>query len=234
MRDYWKGNATIYDKKIDFIYHGYRNNYGILIVKPNDLKYENSYSFESQYTHKYYADSKIDDTISINDHKYMIDSISRDISKLYLRDVGKRKHFGYGVGNYLGNIELKDLQNNPFTINSIVGQKKYTLIEFWGTWCGPCVEMTPKLKELKKKHSQNLTMVSIAVDDDKKKVESYIKKHNLNWKMAQIPKFKSFDNSTIKKLNILFYPTFILIDITGKIISRDDPDSFDRMIKKIK
>lgn len=233
MRDYWKGETTIDNTKIDFIYHGYRNNYGVLIVKPSSVKYENSYSFESQYSHKYYADSKIDDTITINDRKYMIDSINRDISKLYLRAVGKRKHFGYEVGNYVSNIELKDLQNNSFKINNIIPQKKYTLIEFWGTWCGPCVAMTPKLKELQKEYSQDLNMVSIAVDDDKKKVENYVKKHNLNWKILQIPKVKSWDNPIIKSLNIKFYPTFILIDANGKIISRNDSTTFDDLVKKI-
>jgi thiol-disulfide isomerase/thioredoxin len=164
----------------------------------------------------------------------MIDSISRDISKLYLRKIGNRKHFGYEIGNYISDIELNDLQNNKFTINSTIGQKKYTLIEFWGTWCGPCLAMTPKIKELNQKYFKNLNVVSIAVDDDKKKVENYIKAHNMNWQMAIIQRSHSTTNSVLKKLNVKFYPTFILIDDKGKIISRDEPSSFEKILEKIK
>jgi thiol-disulfide isomerase/thioredoxin len=234
LRDFWQGEVIIDNEKIDFIYHGYRNNYGILTVKPSNVKYESNFSFESQYTHKYYSNNKIDDTISINNNKYMIDSISRDISKLYLRKIGNRKHFGYEIGNYISDIELNDLQNNKFTINSTIGQKKYTLIEFWGTWCGPCLAMTPKIKELNQKYFKNLNVVSIAVDDDKKKVENYIKAHNMNWQMAIIQRSHSTTNSVLKKLNVKFYPTFILIDDKGKIISRDEPSSFEKILEKIK
>ncbi|WP_396170034.1 TlpA family protein disulfide reductase [Flavobacterium sp.] len=234
FRDYWKGEATVDNKKIDFIYHCYRNDYGILTVKPNEVQYENSDYFENQYTHKYYGNETIKDTITINDNKYMIDSISRDISKLYLKNVGKRNHFGHEVGDYVSDFEFNDLQNKSFKLNSIVGKKKYTLLEFWGTWCGPCVAMTPKLKELNQKFSKNLNIVSVAVDNKKEKVVNYIKEHNMNWKMAIIPKSESPFNLTLKKLKVEFYPTFILIDDKGRIISREEPSSFEKILEKIK
>lgn len=234
FRDYWKGEAIVDGETIDFIFHGYRNKYGILIVKPRNVKYENSSQFESQYFHKYYADSSIDDTISINDYKYRIDSISRDISKIYLRAVGKRNHFGYEVGNYISNIEFKDLKQNPFSINSIIEQKKYTLLEFWGTWCGPCVAMTPKLIDANKRYSSRLNIISIAVDDNTEKVRTYTEKHHLNWNLGFIPRENSYQNKILNQLNIKFYPTFILIDSKGKIIDRGFPEHFDEMMKKVK
>jgi thiol-disulfide isomerase/thioredoxin len=232
FRDYWKGEAIVDTKKIDFIFHGYRNDYGILTVKPNTVKYENGDNFENQYTHKYYGDQGVNDTITINDSKYMIDSISRDISKLYLKNVGKRNHFGHEVGTYISDITFNDLQNKPFKINSIIGKKKYTLLEFWGTWCSPCVAMTPKLKELNEKYSKNLNIVSVAVDNNKEKVINYIKEHDMKWKMAIIPKSEGPFNLTLKKLKVEFYPTFILIDDKGKIISRDEPIVFEEILRK--
>lgn len=232
IRDYWQGEFVIDNIKTDFIYHGYSNHYGLLIVKPSNISYENSATFESNYFFKYYGKNQNNDTICIGKGKYLIDSISRNISKLYLRKVGVQKHFGYRVGNYINDIDLKDLKNKEFKLSSIIDEKKYTLIEFWGTWCGPCVAMTPKVKELNKKYSKKLNIVGIAVDDNKKKVENYIEKHGLNWKMAHIPKNESWNNNIIKKLKIDFYPSFILIDSTGQIISRDEPEALEKILEK--
>lgn len=236
FRDYWKGEATIDNRKIEFYYHGYSNKYGILYVKPKEVPYKrNSASFDSQYRFKYYSNDIFDDTISLNGSKYKIDSINRTISKLYLRKLEKKKdNFGHEIGDYVKNIDFEDLESKPFKINSIIEKKNYTLLEFWGTWCGPCVAMTSKLIATQKKYSKTLNIVSIAVDDDKQRVKKYINKHHINWKIGYIPRQKNWKNSTIKQLKIEFFPTFILIDSKGKILSRGASEDFDEMLKLVK
>lgn len=235
FRDFWKGNATINNEEIEFYYHGYSNRYGLLYVKPKDVPYKrNSAVFESQYSHKNFTHDKFDDTITIAGNRYKVDSINRDISKLYLREVGKKKYFGNEVGNYVKNIEFNDLESKVSRTDDIIGKKKYTLLEFWGTWCAPCVEMTPKVKEMQDKQSANMNIISIAVDEDIKKVRKYVAKHDLNWKFGFVPRKKSSENPIIKQLKIEYYPTFILIDSKGKIISRGGSDSIEGILRIIK
>lgn len=235
LRDYWKGEAVINNKKMQLYYHGYNNKYGSLYVKPKDVPYKrNSANFENQYMHKYYANDIYDDTITIVDKRYKIDSINRTISKLYLREVGKRNHYGCQVDDYINNFQFDDLQNKTFYTNDIIGKKKYTLIEFWGTWCGPCIKLTPKLKETYKKYFSMLNMVSIAVDKDRETVQKYIYKNNIDWRIGYISQNRNWENSIIKQLKIKYFPTFILLDSKGKILTIASSDSFDDLLKKLK
>ena len=92
--------------------------------------------------------------------------------------------------------------------------------------------MTPKIKEINDKYS-DINIVSIAVDDDINRVKKYIAKHNLQWKFGFIPSKGNSENKAIKQLEISYYPTFILIDSDGKIISRGSSDSFEDILKKL-
>jgi thiol-disulfide isomerase/thioredoxin len=237
FRDFWKGEITINNEEIEFYYHGYSNRYGLLYVKPKSVPYKrNSTSFDSQYSHKNYTNDKFNDTITIAGNRYKVDSINREISKLYMREVGKTKHFGHEVGSYIKNIEFKNLEEKQFKINDVINNKKYTLLEFWGTWCGPCLEMTPKLKRLQNNYSSILHIVSIAVDEDINSVKKYVAKHNLNWNFGYISSKRNSVNTNpiVKELNIKYFPTFILIDSNGKVISRGGTDSFEDVVNILK
>jgi thiol-disulfide isomerase/thioredoxin len=235
FRDYWMGEQTIDNKKIEFYYHGYNNHYGILYVKPKEIQFKkNDESFNGQFKHYYYGNNLIDKPVKINGYYYKIDSINAPISKIYLQKVEEKKDdFGYTVGESVKNIAFKDLENNTFQLNKILGKKKFTLLEFWGTWCAPCIKMTPKLIETQNKFSSNLNIVSIAVDENCQKVKKYVAKHKLNWKFGIVPFNRSWENPIIKQLHIEGYPTFLLLDSKGKIVSRGGTDTFDDMIKLI-
>jgi thiol-disulfide isomerase/thioredoxin len=59
--------------------------------------------------------------------------------------------------------------------------KKYTLIDFWGTWCEPCLDMTPSLVAVQNKFPSKLNIISIANDQNKNVVKLYAKKSKMNW-----------------------------------------------------
>ncbi|MCM5527761.1 TlpA disulfide reductase family protein [Parasegetibacter sp. NRK P23] len=69
------------------------------------------------------------------------------------------------------------------TITTIAGNKitippfseKYVLIDFWGTWCvsGPCFGLMPKFRMFAEQYKDKVAIVSIAFDDDVKKVKAY-------------------------------------------------------------
>ena len=53
----------------------------------------------------------------------------------------------------------KTLGGQKFDLNDF--KEKYVLLDFWGTWCGPCIKLIPDLKQLQKKY-KDLVIVSIA------------------------------------------------------------------------
>jgi thiol-disulfide isomerase/thioredoxin len=90
-------------------------------------------------------------------------------------------------------------------------KNKVVILEFWETWCGPCIQGMPHLKDLKDKFPNDLLVICIS-SDDVKKTSSYISEHSYPFDYV-------FDAK--KQLSIVFphsgIPHTILIDKTGKI-----------------
>ena len=72
-------------------------------------------------------------------------------------------------GNYPGlafqPTVLTDLQGQRVSLN---GTERPLILDFWGTWCGPCVALTPNLKALHQQYAAKADIVSIAYDDRRK------------------------------------------------------------------
>jgi thiol-disulfide isomerase/thioredoxin len=86
------------------------------------------------------------------------------------------------------------------------------LLDFWGTWCGPCIAEMPRIKEIKEKYPKRLRIISIACNESsKEKWAEYVKdNHDLmadNW-------FHVIDekNEVWKKYGVEAFPTFVLVD----------------------
>ena len=100
-----------------------------------------------------------------------------------------------------------------FTLTDLKG--KYTVLDFWGTWCPPCIQDFPKMKEYYKKYKAKVEFVGIACDDKQSVWRDAIKNYNLNW--IQILN-KEGSGDLTKKFNILAFPTKILIDDKGNLV----------------
>jgi len=103
---------------------------------------------------------------------------------------------------------------------------KYVLLDFWATWCGPCMAEIPFIKQLRKKYpADKLVIVGISQDRDKKKWQEAIKTENMDW-------LQHLDtNADIARLyGINLFPTLVLIDKTGKTIYVSDGKTEDKDI----
>ncbi len=111
-------------------------------------------------------------------------------------------------------------------------QGKFVYIDFWTTWCGPCLKEFPKLKELEAEYAdRNIEFVYISLDapqdhrDDPNKARQawidYVEEHELGG--VQLFSDKAFDSEFVKDYKIDFIPRYVLIDSEGKIISADAP-----------
>jgi thiol-disulfide isomerase/thioredoxin len=78
----------------------------------------------------------------------------------------------------------------PFAIDTLDGQHismddlagRVVLIDFWATWCGPCREAMPHMREIAKRfQGQPLVVLSVSLDSDEQKWKEYISKNNMIW-----------------------------------------------------
>lgn len=115
------------------------------------------------------------------------------------------------------------LTGDTFVFNDLRG--KYVLIDFWGTWCGPCVEEMPKVKEYGEKYKEDLTILGVNQGDSKEKIVDFIGPKGYNWVHLLNGKEADF----VLDFNVAGFPTKFIVDREGKILNRfvgDGEDSF--------
>lgn len=184
-----------------------KENSFVWIISKNDIKS----GFKIWETPMY----KIGDTLYLKNGMYKfvdLDSLGQNCKFIKLPSSGS--HRGIEIGDLAIEIELKNILDNK-KIN--LSTDKYTLLDFWGTWCNPCRELTPDLQEIYSKYgSTKLKLISIA-SDDKSSVMNYIEGQNIKWDNVVDP----FDVGPIcRKYKINNFPTFVLIDPKGRIVYR--------------
>jgi thiol-disulfide isomerase/thioredoxin len=102
-----------------------------------------------------------------------------------------------------------------FEFNSLRG--KYVLIDFWGTWCGPCIEEMPKVKAYQEKYAGKLTVLGINQGDTKGKIEKFITPNGYTWTHLMDGKGAA---NFVFKFNVAGFPTKFIVDPEGKVLHR--------------
>jgi thiol-disulfide isomerase/thioredoxin len=111
-------------------------------------------------------------------------------------------------------IKLSDFQN-----------KNYVLLDFWASWCGPCIKEIPTLKEVYRKYKkEQLVIISISADENRNDWHKAIKKYKLeDWPQISGLAYSDgrlFNDDISDIYGIEYIPTFILIDKQGKVVAR--------------
>jgi len=121
--------------------------------------------------------------------------------------------------------KFTDYENNAGGTLSLDDLKgKYTYIDVWATWCGPCIAEIPSLKKVEKQfHGKNINFLSLSIDDpkDHDKWKKMIVDKELGG--IQVLADKAWESQFIKDYYIRGIPQFILLDPEGKIVTRNAP-----------
>ena len=103
-------------------------------------------------------------------------------------------------------------------LNELLG--KYTLIDFWASWCSPCLLQVPDLKEAYNNyHEKGFEIIGISVDSKEKRWKSAIRKYDMNW--PHLSDLKGWKSKASEDYNVTFIPFNMLLDENGKIIAKN-------------
>ena len=160
------------------------------------------------------------DTIQINDKLFKLSKVEHP--NIYIKEIGVSADSS-SVGSFVPVVYAKDIKKNSLvSINDLL-KGKYVFIDFWGSWCGPCIESIPKLKDLYEevKDRPDVMLLGIASESDEKGVEKLkgiIDSKKIGWLNLWVgDKDKVGTTSITYKLDIKSFPIYLIIDNTGKI-----------------
>ncbi len=180
-------------------------------------------------------------------YEFMAYALARDFKKsLYeefgekcpypdiARQVKKRYQHMEGMleGNQAPDFSLQDVNGKMVNLKDLQG--KYIYIDFWATWCGPCIKEIPSLKKTEEEYQgKNIVFVSISYDKaaDHDKWKNYVVENKLAG--VQLIADESMRTLYNKTFNIDLIPRFILLDPNGKIVSGNAPRPSSPKLKEL-
>jgi thiol-disulfide isomerase/thioredoxin len=127
------------------------------------------------------------------------------------------------VGNRVEDFALKDTAGQTFHLNQLRG--RLVLLDFWGTWCEPCLRALPHLTELHRRYGpQGLEVVGISYDDGpvERQVQTlaYVRqRHGIGYRLIL---GGGDDCPVLRDLGVKSFPTLILLDRDGTILWRGE------------
>ena len=131
---------------------------------------------------------------------------------------------GLEIGNKAPEITLPDLSGREISLSSLKG--RLVLIDFWATWCSPCVEEQADLARLYGKFRNStfskgngFEIYGVSLDAKKPGWENFVKAKKIKW--IQVSDLKFWKSSVAKTYNIQELPFNILIDGNGIILAKN-------------
>lgn len=234
-KKYWDGNKT---PKVVAL----RKQWKDATTDFNDRLLQNQFEFIKKHADKYVAIT----LLNRNPH------LTKEHQSEIIAKLPKKYHSYPGLKRFA--VEMENVkkstvggQAHDFTLEDVNGKKyslkdyrgKYVLLDFWASWCGPCIKMMPHLKEVKAKYkNKDFEIISISADNVRKNWVRKLNSIKMTWPSlindgVGAPGAKTIvDKYTANSL-----PTMIIVDKSGKIIFRgiggDAVDALDAKLKEI-
>ncbi|MEM9556284.1 MAG: TlpA disulfide reductase family protein [Acidobacteriota bacterium] len=115
--------------------------------------------------------------------------------------------------------EWTDLEGHTWTAEDLEG--RIVVLDFWATWCAPCLAELPNLRDLHERFGKHgLEIVGVALDTiDKRALRSFMLRHSVVWTQVHVP--SGTGSEIARRFGVEAVPVTVLVDRRGRVIARD-------------
>ena len=124
------------------------------------------------------------------------------------------------VGQKYIDFAMNDPKGKEVKLSDFIGKNKYTLVDFWASWCGPCKKEMPNvIAAYKEYNKKGFGIVGVSLDNDGDKWKEAIKTWGMPW--PQMSDLKGWNCEGAAIYGVRSIPATVLIDQEGNIIARN-------------
>lgn len=118
------------------------------------------------------------------------------------------------IGDAAPDFSLAGLAGNPIALRNY--RHRVVVLNFWATWCPPCVEETPSLEKFARQmRARNVAVIGVSVDQDPAALRKFIADYHLSYPMARDP-----DQALAARFGTFKFPETYIIDRDGKVAEK--------------
>ena len=137
---------------------------------------------------------------------------------------------GLDIGDIAPEIDLPDTKGNNIALSSLRGS--IVLVDFWASWCGPCVKEQPELLKLYNTYPDKFSIYGVSLDTKKPSWTVAIAKLKLPW--TQVSDLKYWSSPVVGDYMIQALPLNYLIDKNGIILAKNiHGNQLNQMVKEL-
>lgn len=113
---------------------------------------------------------------------------------------------------------LDDIKGKKVNLMSEVKKNKITILDFWASWCPPCMREVPNLVDIYDRYGEDgLGIVGVSLDESKDDWKNTVESMGMKW--VQVSDLKGGESPVVRLYNVQSIPHILVIDSEGRILS---------------